>query len=150
MIRVLLCLMLFSCSAAAQTPSPWRPLPLPPGPDRAEPLRKGEAAPYDGVLFDLDTAKRWGGYLEQYQGRLLLEREHHDKLLALELRKVQETQALLLESKNKQLLRSLVRIQELEREAMKPVPFYKSPLFGAALGVIVTLAGGATVILLTR
>ena len=146
----LLVLALLSNTAYAQTPSPFRPARLPPGEDVFTPLKKGETAPHDGVLFDKDTALRWGGYLEQYRAAMDREVRFRDELLSVELNRIRETQQLVMEVKNQELLRALQRATELEKEARKPLPFYKSVWFGVATGVTVTAAAGLALVLLSR
>jgi len=140
-LTLLLSMLTTTLPSFAEPPTPWRPEPIPPGEDVIVPLRKEGAAPFDGVLFDPDTARRWAGYIQQAKDVVARERDAHDRVLAIELKRARDTQALLLEAKNRDLLLSLQRIQELEKKAAQPQPFYQTPWFGASVAAVL-LAGG--------
>lgn len=147
-LRLLLVALLLSNTCRADPPSPpspWRPDPIPAGEDVIAPIYKGDPAPYDGVVFDLNSAKRWAGYLQQAKDTIARERAEHDRLMAVELRRVRETQQLALDVKNRELLQALTRVQELEKKVAQPTPFYQTAWFGASVATVL-LAGGYLVL----
>lgn len=62
-ILTILLALLVATTAVAQPPTPPR---TPEGDDRIVLVRRGEPAPFDGRLFDTDTAIRWTLRLEWY------------------------------------------------------------------------------------
>ena len=149
--RLIAGLLLLSTSATAQVPSPFRR--EPPGEDVRVHLKPGEVAPFEGILFDNNTALRWAGYLEQALVLQELEKKERTKAIQLELDRVaglteierkrhQETQ--------RQLLWYQWRTSELEKKVLEPIPFYRTFWFGASLGVAATFATISGVYLLTR
>jgi hypothetical protein len=119
---------------------------IPPGPDKITSLKKGDKAPYDGQLFNIDTAIRWGFWLQQYKYRLAadvkeqrhlceVEKEFKDTALVVE-----KTRARTVE---KDLRDRLVKSEQArvnaEEDARNP-PWYSTVEFGIAIGVISTAA----------
>lgn len=142
---LLLVLLLRPVPAHAQeAPSPWAKDP-PSGPDVILPIHKGSPSPLDGVVFDLETAKRWARDKERLQSELRTQDRLYKDLLAVELKRVRETQQLALEVKNRELLQALQRSSELEKKLAEPPPFYRSPWFGGAVGAVLvaSVLGGA-------
>ena len=58
---------------------------IPPGDDVIEEMKKGDLAPFDGQLFDTDTAIRWGLWLKQYKSIVGLEKERAEQLCRVRL-----------------------------------------------------------------
>lgn len=119
---------------------------IPPGEDQITPMRKGEAAPYDGQLFSNPTSLRWANWLKQYQLRLQLdedynkrmcaaETDYRDRLLEIERQKYTEVTG----SYQVQVATRDNQIQQLRFEASNP-PWYKTVWFGFTVGVVVTAA----------
>lgn len=117
---------------------------IPPGEDVIVPLSKGQVAPFQGQLFDTNTALRWGLWLQQYQSRMGLERERADKLCRVELDfadsilSIQQEKSTRLEEDLKERLRrteeSLIKAED---RLSNPV-WYESGAFHFALGVATT------------
>ncbi len=131
-IILLVLLSLLSQTARADEPAV---VPIPPGDDKIEPIKKGDPAPFSGQLYDPATALRWANFLQQYKLRLkedavlnekirAAELAYHEKLLAIEREKyvvvVKD-----LEGKN----------AALRKEAFDP-PFYRSVWFGVVIGAL--------------
>lgn len=117
---------------------------IPPGDDKIVPLKKGEPAPYDGQFFDNNTALRWGNWLLQYKFRLKADVELTQKLGAtdVELWKnkyslVEEKYTLVTKDYQKRVADLETQTEKLRFEIANP-SWYRSPLFGFVLGVVVT------------
>lgn len=120
--------------------------PIPPGDDVIVPLRKGAVAPFEGQLFDTNTAIRWGVWLQQYKARIDLEVgrakgvcaaevDYKDAVFDIEVeRSAQITQDL-----TRRLLTAEKRAVKAEGERDNPA-WYKSPWFGLTVGVVSTTA----------
>lgn len=115
---------------------------IPPGDDRIVPLRKGQTVPFDGQLFDTNTAIRWGLWLQQYKARAGLERERLEQLCRAELdfkdrtleiyREKHETIELDLKER---LRRVDEQLKKSEYELANPA-WYETGTFHFALGVV--------------
>jgi hypothetical protein len=117
---------------------------IPPGEDRITEVRKGEAAPYDGQLFDHPTALRWANWLIQYQLLLQVDGEYQRKvckaeidyrnqLIALEQEKYQQVT----HDYQGQLAIRDAQISQLRMELEHP-KWYRSVWFGVTAGVVAT------------
>jgi hypothetical protein len=112
---------------------------IPPGDDEIVSLKKGQPAPFDGQLFENNTALRWGNYLEQYKMRLkidvglmkrIMEAEitYRDKVIDYERAKYNRV------------------VPDLENKLAKVTferdnpSWYKTTWFGVGLGVVGTCA----------
>lgn len=124
---------------------------IPPGEDVIVPLSKGQAAPFEGQLFNTNTALRWGFWLEQYKFHLKLDidtalktcavnKEHDQQILTLRLDADQKIEADL----RARLLASEKARLAAEDESRNP-PWYRSREFGTITGVI----GSAVVFVLS-
>lgn len=122
---------------------------IPPGPDKIQPVKAQEPAPYAGVLYDNDTALRWANWLRQYKVRLKADVEKEQKVCAVKLS--YEAGVLATEKRrSKELQDDLkARLQtsekarlEAEERARNP-PWYTTAWFGAGVGVVgaATIAG---------
>lgn len=115
---------------------------FPPGEDRIVALKKGDAAPYTGQLFDTDTAIRWGLWLQQYQQRLKLDVETQRQLGAVQIEFLNKQ--LEIEKKRSQKIEESWREENEELRAAAPAvaesPWYDSFVFGATIGVVFTAA----------
>lgn len=149
---MLLVLVQLATASRAFAGSDAPPLPIetiPPGEDKIVPLRKGEAAPFEGQLFDNNTSLRWAFWLQQYKHRLgadvRLEREacraetkYRGAILVVEQKKAADIE--------KDLMARLQRSEKArlvaEEEARSPA-WYKTTWFGVVLGVAGTSAAVA-------
>ena len=119
---------------------------IPPGDDNIVSVKKGESAPFNGQLFDTDTAIRWGLWLQQYQALTDLELQRANAVCKAELNYKQtisdidsEKSALL----NHDLVERLKRSEEGRLQAQAALsnpPFYRSATFQFSLGVLSTVA----------
>lgn len=71
--RVLTVALLITTHVAAQEAPVMQVVTYPPGDDKITVLRKGDAAPYTGQLYDDNTSVRWAIWLQQYKGRYALD-----------------------------------------------------------------------------
>jgi hypothetical protein len=117
----------------------------PPGDDNIVVLRKGEASPFTGQLFDDNTALRWAVWLQQYkakygidlqaaQATCKVKLDHADELAAIEFERASKTEADL----RKRLQDADALRLKLEEELRNP-GFFKSPGFWYGLGVGTTI-----------
>ena len=71
--------------ALGQTaPSP-QVVTFPAGDDKIVVIKKGEAAPFTGQLYDDDTALRWAVWLQQYKGRYAIDLKAEQETCKVEL-----------------------------------------------------------------
>lgn len=131
----------FTSRAAAQSQL-WELRDLPPGPDQLQPLRKGDPAPYQGILFDGPTALRWGNWLEQYRALRPLERdyylragqievEHQKRLLVIERDRAKQVEQDLLGRLGKVEAQHL----QLQQQLLDP-PWYRNGSVMLTLGAL--------------
>lgn len=122
---------------------------VPPGDDVITSLAKGQPAPYDGQLFDTDTALRWVNWLQQYQYRLkldtALEKEQCDIRLNYmkELQSIEKTRTATIEEDLRERLQTSEKRNIALSNEINNRSFFKSMEFGLLLGVVVT---GGTVL----
>jgi len=117
---------------------------IPPGDDVIESVSKGQPAPFNGQLFDVDTAIRWANWLRQYEVQIQAVERREKGLCQSELSyerdlneiEVKELQALNADLKDR-LTRSETRRAQAEHDRDNP-PWYKSPWMGVVLGVVGT------------
>lgn len=113
--------------------------PIPPGDDHIKSVKKGEVVPFDGQLFDNDTALRWGNYLEQSRIRLKIDVEMVHRIMAAEVGyrdKVIEYER----GKYNRVVPDLeARLAKVTYERDNP-PWYKTTWVGIGIGVVGTCA----------
>ena len=113
---------------------------VPAGEDKIVPMRKNELSPMDGQLFDNDTALRWANWLVQYKQLLKSNAEMQKRLCAIDVNLANE-KLLIEQDKNKKIIPDLeAKLAKATEEAEHP-PFYKTALFGGAVGVALTSIG---------
>lgn len=117
---------------------------IPPGADRIVAIKEGEPAPFSGALFDTPTAQRWGNWLRQYKLRLVLDVEYQKKQDEISYRALDRGWQLRMDAVQLALLQQQHRTAELEKRLQQPTPWYRTVWFGLTLGVVGTLAAGAT------
>lgn len=119
--------------AQADPPAPL--VPVPPGEDKIEVVKKDAPAPFTGQLYENATALRWANYLQQCRFRLQAdvelqkkvdqaETDYQKRLVAIEQEKYAHVVADL-EAKNKRL----------QLEQADP-PFYRTVWFGVVTGAV--------------
>lgn len=134
---------------AAMAEQPALPAPqvatYPPGDDKIVVVRKGDAAPYAGQLFEDSTALRWAVWLQQYRARYGLDMKaeqdsckvrlgHAEDLASIEADRTQKIELdlrLRLKAADAQRLK-------LEEELRNP-GFFKQPSTWFATGLITTV-----------
>lgn len=162
-ITVLLILMtLMPALGHCQEPHPAAPMATPSEfllPDLRLELRRGTAAPYDGILFDAPTLVRWTNRVLWLENRLRLEHDLHLQLeaatrtsheaLVLQLTTSYERELTvnraLLEDTQEDLERARRRIATLERR-----PAHRAFSVGLGLGASLSLTAGFVGALLIR
>lgn len=127
----------WSTVAGAQEPLPA----VPPGEDVIVAIRKDAPAPFNGQLFDTNTAIRWGLWLKQYKSLMGLEKERaeqvckvrldYDKtMMAIEQEKFDTVERDLKE----RLTRTDTELKKAEYKLTNPA-WYETGTFYFALGV---------------
>lgn len=112
---------------------------VPPGIDKIVPMKKGEAAQFDGALFDNSTALRWANWLMQYKHLVASDQELQKKLCAADMELLQKKLSLE-EKQYEQVTAELQeKLKKAQEEAANP-PFYRTTWFGVTLGVVGTIA----------
>jgi hypothetical protein len=117
----------------------------PPGDDKIAVVKKGDPAPYQGQLFDDNTALRWAMWLQQYKARYGLDMQaeqascavklgHDADLAAIEAERTAKIEADL----GQRLKETDAQRLKLEEELRNP-GFFKQPGFWYGLGVGTTI-----------
>ena len=117
---------------------------IPPGEDVIAAVKKGQPAPFDGQIFDINTALRWANWLDQYQAKLKAVQTKERALCQsqleyqaeLDLLEIDELKALNIDLKER-LKRSETAKAQAEYE-LNHTAWYESVWFGVALGVVGT------------
>ena len=117
---------------------------IPPGEDVIAAVKKGQPAPFDGQIFDINTALRWANWLDQYQAKLkaiqtkerALCQSQLEYQAELDLLEIDELKALNIDLKER-LKRSETAKAQAEYE-LNHTAWYESVWFGVALGVVGT------------
>lgn len=126
-------------SVARAEPTEASPLiPVPSGPDVITSVKKGEAAPHDGQLFDQATAIRWANFLQQANVRLKLDPLFQYKVDQVEIDALKKTLELERERYRKVSEDLQDKLTDAQKEAANP-PFYKTAGFGFGMGVALTV-----------
>lgn len=133
--------MTISSSALAQTPPPivFQPITtFPPGDDKIVGLKSGQSAPFDGQLFDSNTAIRWGNWMQQYQLRLKSDVELQKQTDGAEITYL--TDVLQLErTKYTTVTQDYQKqITALDLQLSEATPWYKTQTFAFVMGVVCT------------
>ena len=117
---------------------------IPPGKDRIIPTKKGDPAPFDGQLFDNDTALRWGNWLLQYKLRLQQDVDYQKKVLGADVQlwqhkyELSEQKYVTVTSDYQKRLADSTALVAKYREEIDSPPWYRSPVFGFAVGIVFT------------
>lgn len=117
---------------------------LPPGDDKIVALRLKEPAPFDGQLFDQDTAIRWGMWLQQWEERYKADMAREKNLCRVNASyqsgvslAAAERAKTVEKDLNERLLRSEAARVKAEYELYHP-GFFASSGFYYGLGVVTT------------
>lgn len=116
---------------------------IPPGEDVISPLKKGDPAPFDGQLFNNQTALRWANWLKQYQFKLKTDVELEQKKCSLDASAWQQKYQIQRDFYEQQLVLQIQDKRNLQSQ-LDNRPWYSSVWFGVAIGVVSTglLVGG--------
>jgi hypothetical protein len=122
----------------------YKPKDIPPGNDNITFIRKGEAAIYEGQLFDSATALRWGNWLLQYKFQLVSQGEYQKRLFDIEVSYWNKVVSLerdryqrVTTEYQSQVAKQQEQLLKLQDEVRNP-PFFRSVWFGVLVGVVVT------------
>jgi hypothetical protein len=106
----------------------------------------GEKVPFDGQLFDPQTALRWANWLQQYKLRLKQDVTYEQKVCEAKLSysdKVLKVEEELSKEVKQDLRGRLMRSEKArlvaEEETRNP-PWYRSVWFGIAVGTVGTIS----------
>lgn len=135
----------------------YTPPPLlanPPGDDHIVSVEKGERAPFDGQLFDPNTALRWAHYLQQAKLRLkqdVVKERKICKANILFMKRVVELERGYHDDIEEDLRTRVVKLEQEKRDLvaeMNDPSFFSSPGFWFALGVLTTglLVGAGAIV----
>ena len=114
---------------------------VPSGTDRIVPVRKGEAAPFDGQLFDNDTSLRWANWLVQYKNLVKSNKELDQKVCEADT-DLQKKKLDLLQQQYDSVTADLQKkLAAAQAEASDP-PWYRTATFGLVVGIVGTVAAG--------
>lgn len=142
-LRALVCAFLIPSLAFAEEPLPTaNVVTFPPGDDNIVAVKKGEAAPFAGQLFDENTALRWAMWLQQYKLRygqdMLAERascavriEHEKALHVIDNDRASKEAA---DLRARLLSAEKARLQA--EQELRDRPFWKEPVLWYAVGVL--------------
>jgi hypothetical protein len=154
--RVFVAVFLMPALALAEPPLPApEVVTYPPGDDKIVVVKKGDAAPYQGQLFDDSTALRWAVWLQQYKARYGLDMQAERARAEARLQYVREVAAIdakAAAAKEADLRARLKAVDaarlKLEEEVRNP-SFFKQPGVWFGIGILTTVVtAGTTVALL--
>lgn len=132
---ILLTALLLPNAALAQEVKPVDA--IPPGDDVIVVLPKGQAAPFEGQLFDNFTAMRWANWLRQYKLRLRVDVQEQKDICRV---RTDAAQQLLISEQQKYSSVTHayeLRIAEIQRTNENP-PWYQTPAFYMGTGAVGT------------
>lgn len=129
---------------------------FPEGEDIITPLRKGEAAPHAGQLFEENTALRWAFFMQQYKLRYGLDlkaaRESCTVLVAREsvYRSIESSRNREVEADLRKRLLAAEKARLEAEEKLRNPPFWKEPGFWYGTGVVTTVVAVVAVVYATN
>lgn len=113
---------------------------VPPGEDIVTVVKKGDAAPFTGQLFDQPTALRWANYLQQCHFRLQADVDYQKKYDSAAV-VLAQTQLDLERSQYTAVTAELQKkLTMAQTQLAEGPPWYQTATFGAIVGVVLTLA----------
>lgn len=137
-------LLLYAGSADAQEVTS-----VPPGNDQIVPMKKGEPAPFEGQLFDNNTALRWGNWLLQYKALVKNNHDLDQKICTADV-DLQHKKIELLQRQYDQVTGELqAKLTVAQTELANP-PWYRTVPFGIVVGVVATVAVGLSTAVLVN
>ena len=132
--------------AAAQEAPVLQVVTYPPGDDKIVVVRKGEAAPFTGQLYDDNTAVRWAIWLQQYKERYSIDMKAAGDVCAVKLTTAEKLAAVAAERDAAVHADALARLKAAEEarlkaeEALRNPSFFDRPGVWFAVGVVSTVA----------
>lgn len=132
--------LLFAAQTFASSPPAIEDIPS--GEDVIASLRKGQTAPFDGQLFDANTAIRWGHWLQQYKAQLALLPSYYEDSCAAQvtyqgdLLAIEKSRAAANEKSFTEALRASEEARLAAEETARNPPWYSTTEFGIVLGVV--------------
>jgi len=115
--------------------------PIPPGPDKIVPAKKGEPAPFDGQLFDNATALRWGNWLLQLKAFAAVNHDLDQQVCKANTDFLNKKNSLEEEQYKKVTAELQEKLAKAQEEAANP-PWYRTTTFGVVIGVTGTVLIG--------
>ena len=132
-LHVLALLWLFIPSVAVADPPTLEA--TPPGPDRVVVLHQGDPSPYDGHLFDNDTALRWANWLRGYKLRLRLDVDEQKQLCTIQTGALRQQLGVEQQKYLQVTAEYDKKLLQLQWEQLNP-PWYKTPTFYLVTGAV--------------
>lgn len=156
-LRIALAVLFFASAARAEEPLPEaKVLTYPPGEDTITVVRKGDAAPYGGQLFDDKTALRWAIWLQQYRTVYGVDLRAERASCAVKIEREAQLRSIEAErnTKSEKDLRDRLSSAEKARyeaeEKLRNPPFWKEPGFWYSAGVLTTVVAVVAVVAAER
>lgn len=146
-LRALVAVLLIPSFALAEEPLPAPAvITFPPGDDNITAVKKGEAAPYAGQLFDENTSLRWAMWLQQYKLRYGIDLRAQQQACAVVVKHEDDYRTIEAErnAKSEKDLRDRLLATEKTRleleEKLRNSSFFKEPAFWFGVGILTTVA----------
>lgn len=143
--QVLVAVLLMSAQVTAQEAPAFQVVTYPPGDDKITVVRKGDAAPYTGQLYDDNTAVRWAIWLQQYKGRYALDMKAAEDSCQVKLEADKSVAQVLaarnatIEADAMQRLKSSETARLQAEEQLRNPPFFDRPGIWFGIGVATTI-----------
>lgn len=121
---------------------------IPAGQDQIVPVKKGEPAPFEGQLFDNNSALRWGNWLLQYKALVKNNKELDQKICQADVDLGQKKYDLAQQEYTRVTAELQDKLKKAE-DALANPPWYRTQGFGAAVGILATVLviGGTAAII---
>lgn len=152
-LRVLVATLLIPSLALAEGPLPVpEVVTYPPGEDNITAVKKGEAAPYAGQLFDENTSLRWAMWLQQYKLRYGLDLKATQESCQVLVKYSAEYRAIESERNKKSEADLRARLLSAEKarleaeEKLRNPSFWKEPGLWYSAGVLTTVVAVVAVV----
>ena len=111
---------------------------IPDGKDVHQYLKKGDAAPFEGYLFDVPTSTRWGNWLVLWQQRYQIDMTQQLRIHATEINLRDEKLKILQVQYDMVTKDYQAQLARLRNEAENP-PWFRTTWFGVGVGVAGTM-----------
>lgn len=109
---------------------------IPAGEDKIVPMKKNEPSPFEGQLFDNDTALRWANWLVQYKQLVKTNAALQKRICEIDVNLANKKLEIEQEKNNKIVPDLEAKLAKATEEAEHP-PFYRTFWFGATVGIAV-------------